>query len=98
MRGTQIYQIRYVQVLVIDECGMDAGTGCMIDAKIVHLRVAAEKVALLLVDHQLLNHLVVFHHVQVQSSGRLAGPTNQGKKNHATGWAKNAETYQEGIS
>lgn len=51
----------------------------MINAKIIHLRVATEQVAFLLVDHKLLDEFVVLQHVQVQASGWLSGPWLEGK-------------------
>lgn len=45
-------------MLVPNEGRMYSGTRCMVNAKVVHLGVSAEKVAFLLVDHELLNQLV----------------------------------------
>ena len=46
----------------------------MVDGEVVHLRVPAEQVAFLLVNHQLLHQLAVFGHVQVESSRGFARP------------------------
>lgn len=63
--GAQIHQIGNVQVFVINECGVYAGTGRMIDAEVVHLGIPTEEIAFLFVNHQLLNQFVFLHHVQM---------------------------------
>lgn len=61
-------------MLVVDEGRMDARTRSVIDAEIVQMRIAAEEVALLVVDHQLLDELVVFGDVQMVAGRRFSGP------------------------
>ena len=64
-------------MLVVDEGGMHARARLVVDAKVVQLGVAAEQIAALFVDHQFLNQLVVLHHVQVKSCGRLTSPAEE---------------------
>lgn len=61
-------------MLVVDEGRVDTRARAVIDAKVVQVRVAAEQVALLVVDHQLLDHFVVFGDVQMVTGRRFAGP------------------------
>lgn len=59
---------------VVDEGGVHARTRAVIDAEVVQVRIAAEQVAALVVDHQLLDEPVVLGHVQVVAGRRFAGP------------------------
>lgn len=74
LTAAQIDQVRDVQVLVIDEGGVHTRTRPVIDAEVVQMRIAAEQIAFFVVDHQLLDELVVFGDVQVVAGRRLAGP------------------------
>lgn len=60
---------------MIDEGSVDPGAASMVDAEVAELSVPPEEVAALLVDHQLLNELRLLGHVQVETSGRLSGPS-----------------------
>ena len=53
---------------------MNTGTGPVVDGEVVHLRVSTEEVGLLLVDHQLLDQLGVFGHVQVEAGRGFPRP------------------------
>lgn len=78
LTAAQIDQIRNVEMLVIDKGRMDTRTGTVIDAEIIQMRIAAKQIALLVVDHQLLDEFVVFGDVQMMSDRRLASPARIG--------------------
>ena len=63
--ASQVHQVANLEVLVEYKSRMNAGTTCMIRAKVVELGIAAKEVAFLLVYHQFLDQLVVFQDVQV---------------------------------
>ena len=74
LTASQIDQESPVEMLVVDECGVDPRAGGVVDAEVVKLSVPAEQVALLLVQHQLLDQLGLLQHVQVEPGRGLASP------------------------
>ena len=57
-----------------EQGGVNTGTRAVVDGEVVHLRVSPEEVGFLLVNHQLLDQLAVFGHIQVEASRGFPRP------------------------
>ena len=63
---------------MVDKGCVDPGAALVVDAKVIELRVTAEKVASFVVHHQLLNEFAFLQNVQMQTHGWLPSPERKG--------------------
>lgn len=74
LTASKVYEESSGEVFMVYEGRVNPRARIVIDAKVVHLSISAEKIALLLVNHQLLNKFSILLNIQMESGGRLAGP------------------------